>query len=151
MASRDTTTNDLLDLLAGLQAKEDQTRERLVAIEADKAAVQTTLRLYREQHQPSLDSEQHRLFPSYVLPDIKGMTQKKAVETITQANGGELRLSEARKHMLASGFFRGSNNPRRNSGPQLRALVIREGDYERVGPGVFRKIQPNYSRNGPRA
>jgi hypothetical protein len=147
MVSRDATINDLLDLLAGLQNKEDRTRVQLAEIESQKEAVQITIKLYQEQHQPPVPREQGVLV-AYVLPNVEGMTQVQALNAIADANGGELKLSDARKHMIASGFFRGSKNIRRNSGPQLRSLVTRSEEFEYLRSGVFIKIQPPVHHNG---
>ncbi len=135
-----TTVADLVELLSLLEVKERHTREALSEIETQKAAVQTTLTLYKSHHCQGV--------PTHNLPDIRGLTQMAALDAIADANGGEIRVIEARDHMLASGFFTGSKKPRKNAMPQIRSLLDRSGRYELSSPGVYRQITPAVSAEG---
>ena len=126
--------NELLGLLAKLQADYGEAQERLekeLGVVREKIkAVETTLELY------SRDRDIPGPRPTTVGPeDIKGLSHNEALERIAELSGGLLRIQEAKRLFIAAKITVG--NPK-YVGPHLYTLVKDNEKFEWDSPGVFR-------------
>ena len=127
-----TVVIELQDILTDLEAQERRARETLAKVEDERKAIQLALRIYQERNGGAALNNG--------LIDLRGLPQMEALDAIADANGGVIRVTEARDHMITAGFFANSKNPRKNALPQIRSILDRSPRHERTGKGVYQRI-----------
>jgi len=131
MANGSSTMNDLANLIARLRQERIEAEEQLAQVDEQVRAVETTLRLLRQNGA----SQEQEIFKS-LLPELQGKKQLDAMLLIASKNNGILKVNYAKRLMLEAGIIR---NPK-NAASILYTLISRSEKFEKVKPGEYRCI-----------
>ena len=131
MTNGSSTMNDLANLIARLQQERIEAEKQLAQVDEQVIAVETTLRLLRQNGA----SQEPEIFKSLV-PELKGKKQLDAMRLIASKNMGILKVTDAKRLMLEAGLIR---NPK-NAASILYTLISRSGEFEKVEPGEYKLI-----------
>ena len=117
--------NDLIGLMQRLKEKRESLVRMLEQVDEDYKAVTKTMALLRQ-----VTAE----VPITIVPlDLHGKTQLQAVIEIAQANGGRIKLTEARDILVANGLMKKT----KNSTTIIYNTVVRSGKFEHTGKGEY--------------
>lgn len=131
--SPDNTYSDLIRLRKRLEEKVQSLSNNLKHVQQQLDSVSMTLSLLglRDEKQGSLDElEGELIFPP---EQLKGLTHHQALERIAKANGNHLRLTDAKRVIVAAGLIA---TPK-NAYSILANTIGRVGKFRKVGPGEF--------------
>ena len=103
---------------------------RIAEKEAEISAVLTAIRLVKQAAGQGF----HENSGPTVASSFKGMTQRKALVEIARRNGGNVRVSEAKRLLISAGLIK---NPKKGWGIVYTTLS-RSSEFEKIGPGEFR-------------
>ena len=118
----------------GLRTKIEEMKRPLMQAEEDLRCIQGTIAFY-ERTMPS-GAPRPAGFTATItgIPDLRGMTQKRAVIAIAKANGGIIRARDAKKLLISQSVMRETKNSTR----MVHNAIIGTDRFERIAPGEYR-------------
>lgn len=140
------TIGDLTTLLARLRADEaalmEEYEERLATLRQRIAAVQLTLDLF--VNVPQIGPTDATGYRPIQAPGVNGwrsklagLTQPQALARIAEENGGRLRITEAKRILIAAGHVKGSH---KNVSSHIYHLLGNSDRWRKEEPGLFRLV-----------
>jgi hypothetical protein len=136
MSNVSTFENVTIALWRHLKAKKEAMQERhareLAEVEKEIEAVHTTLRLLKESTNPEV--EQIEPTPQQIPNDLVGKSAREACIEIAKRNGGLVRVSDAKKALVAAGILKES----KNTWSAVYTTLHRSKEFEKVTGSEFR-------------
>lgn len=130
--ARDSTLDTLLTLVNNLQKQRDEKAEQLKTIDSDLEAVKRTVSLLLEETLSKLDTTLKD-----ITKTIRGLTHKNALVAMAKSNKGTIKVSDAKRGLIAAGLVKG--NPKYISG-HVYNLLKDDARFTWIAPGTFKLV-----------
>ena len=123
------TIEDLLAMIGNLRQTQGTLRKEIQGVEDEIQGIELTIRALRRTHNLP-EPVQTRL-------NLASKSHKEAVFTIANQNGGILKVTEARRMMVAAGKFK---TPKNGSAAIYSVFKRNPESWEWVAPGEYRLV-----------
>lgn len=129
--TQDHTYSELINLKERLEDKAKSLANQLNQVHAQLSSVTTTLALLGHKERKAENGEE----PILIFPpqQIKGLTHHEALERIARANNNRLKITEARKVLIAAKMI---STPK-NAYSIISNTIGRIGKFKKIGPGEY--------------
>ena len=129
MPSRDKILDELVGLIVRLHNKKSEIETQLLSLEAQISAVETTLKLMREERGPDLSQ-----MNSSFISELHTKSLIDALITIAQKSENRLIVKEAKRLLIQAELI----NNAKNALSILYTTISRSGKFEKIKPGEYR-------------
>lgn len=136
MANSDMVLVELSNLIGTLRRQESETKQALDGILEQIKAVEITMRLCRHNGAQATPDIHDALVAELRKAKSQKKTQMDALMLIAGRNNGHIKVTNAQRLMVESGFIA---NPK-NAASILYTLISRSEKFEKVKPGEYKLI-----------
>ena len=127
--------NKLSNLIAQLRNERMEFEKRLAEVDEQLRAVEITVMLCRNGEGVDVDIYE-TIIAKLRKAKAQDKTQLEALEMIAASNNGQLKVVNAKRLMLESGFI---SNPK-TADSIIYTLIARSGKFGKINPGEYRLL-----------
>jgi hypothetical protein len=129
MRSREVILDELVGLIVRLRNRKAEIEAQLSSLEAQINAVETTLKLLKDERSPDLSQ-----MNSSFISELHDKSLIEALITIAQKRENRLIVKEAKRLLIQAGLI----NNAKNALSILYTTISRSGRFEKIKPGEYK-------------
>jgi hypothetical protein len=129
MRSREVILDELVGLIVRLRNRKAEIEAQLSSLEAQINAVETTLKLLKDERGPDLSQ-----MNSSFISELHDKSLIEALITIAQKRENRLIVKEAKRLLIQAGLI----NNAKNALSILYTTISRSGRFEKIKPGEYK-------------